>query len=516
MVYDMLYDWQRKIVDQIRDKQAYGLFLDCGLGKTPVSIACAEQHDCTKLIIISINSKAIEKVDKKGSFLWWAYKGMFNGYEILDKKSKPELCSKDRNQILIMNYESLFVRAKAGGVSPMRPILESFIKSCEGHNTAIIIDESHSLKNYSSQRTKTCLKMQKMLMVYTKHHTWTYLLTGTPFTTGYIDLWTQLKVLGCPMSKTAYLEKFAIRDNRPGLLGFQQPIVGYKNIDDLYRLIHQYAITIKSDTVVRLPEQIFVDHTYEPSLEFEMLTAEKCPGKKVLDYCIGKGITLQDSYDPLEYNTNHLKNNPFYRNIAYPKLDWLAETAGAFWLRSRQLSIGFQGNSDYSIWYNRDRLALLEKFLEDNPDNYVLFYAFTPELVEIFAICDKLGYNIDVLSGDIKSTAFYDRYASQTPEQQFNNRKNIFLLNWQTGSTGLNLQEYSKCIIFDYPVFRDWQQGLARLHRLGQKADTVIYHIFTCNNWLDNGMRAAIDQQRDYTDDTFASDLARVNGFLGK
>lgn len=515
-IYDMLYDWQRKIVDQVKDRQAYGLFLDCGLGKTPLSLACAEQHECTKLIIISINAKASEKVDKKGSFLWWAYKGIFNGYDILDKKSKPEECDQSRSQILIMNYESLFVRNKEGGSAPMRPILASFVKSCAGCNTAIIIDESHSLKNYSSQRTKTCIQMQKQLMVCTRKHVWTYLLTGTPFTTGYIDLWTQLKMLGCPMSKTAYIERFAIRDNRPGLLGFQQPIIGYRNVEELYGIVHQYAITIKSDTVVKLPEQIFVEHTYEKTQDFTMLTSERLPGNDVLMYCMAKNVRLQDSYDAHDYSTPHLKNNPFYRNIAYPSLEWLAETAGALWLRARQLSIGFQGNSERYAWYSRERLDMLERFLAENPDNYVLFYTFTPELFEIFAICDRLGYDIDVLSGDIKSTHFYDTYAAQTPDQQFNNRKNIFILNWQTGSTGLNLQEYSKCIIFDYPVFRDWQQGLARLRRLGQKAETVVYHVFSSENWLDQGMRQAINEQRDYTDDTFASDLHRVNGFLGR
>ena len=510
----MLYDWQKKIVDQIEDKKAYGLFLDCGLGKTPLSLACAERHQCTKLIIISINAKASEKVDKKGSFLWWAYKGIFNGYDILNKKSKIQSCDNTRNQILSINYESLFAKTTNGGKAPLKPIVKAFVESCKDHNTAIIIDESHSLKNYSSQRTKSCIDIQKYLMLYTHGNTWTYLLTGTPFTTGYIDLWTQLKMLGCPMTKTQYLEKFTIRGNLPNLLGYQQPIVGYKNVNELYDLMHQYAITIKSNTVVKLPDQIFVDHSYSASLDFIMFTKEKYSGKNILEYAHLRNVKLEGLYDPIKYNTSHYKNNPFYRNIAYPKLNWLAETAGAFWMRCRQLSIGFQGNEEGFEWYDRTRLELLENFLTNNPDNYILFYSYTPELYELFNICQKLNYNIDVLAGDIKSSFFYDKYTSQSNEEKFNNKKNIFILNWQTGSTGLNLQEYSKCIIFDYPVYRDWQQGLARVCRLGQRSDTVIYHTFTSENWLDLGMKEAIDERRDYTDKTFASDLFRVNNIL--
>ena len=31
MIYNMLFDWQKKIVDQNMDKKRFGIFLDCGL-----------------------------------------------------------------------------------------------------------------------------------------------------------------------------------------------------------------------------------------------------------------------------------------------------------------------------------------------------------------------------------------------------------------------------------------------------------------------------------------------------
>ena len=31
MIYDMLFDWQKQIIDKFEDKKRFGLFLDMGL-----------------------------------------------------------------------------------------------------------------------------------------------------------------------------------------------------------------------------------------------------------------------------------------------------------------------------------------------------------------------------------------------------------------------------------------------------------------------------------------------------
>ena len=175
----------------------------------------------------------------------------------------------------------------------------------------------------------------------------------------------------------------------------------------------------------------------------------------------------------------------------YPDTKYLAETTGAFWLRSRQISIGFLGNAGECEWYDTTRLKSLEKFLSENEDNYVLFYNFTPELLEIYSICEKLGYNIDVYSGEVKSTFFYEKYSHQSEEEQLINKKNIILANFASGSTGMNWQNYHQCILFSIPLFKDYTQALARIYRIGQK-DLVVYHTFYQNNWLDKSMIKAL------------------------
>ena len=74
MIYEKLYTWQKNLVDKYKDRESFGLFLDMGLwlGKTPIALGFAEENNCTKILIITINAKAIESEKVKGSWLNWA------------------------------------------------------------------------------------------------------------------------------------------------------------------------------------------------------------------------------------------------------------------------------------------------------------------------------------------------------------------------------------------------------------------------------------------------------------
>lgn len=505
-IYEELYDWQKEIVNKIKPKKAFGLFLDMGTGKTPISLALAEQNECTKLIIITLNSKALEKESVNGSWLNWISKSSIN-YKAYDKTAT----SFDSNQpeALILNYESLFKRGtdkkanKKGNKKAkveLRDNIESFVNSCKNHKVALIIDESHKVKNLQSLQTSAIIKLQKLLNLKSKE-LYTYLLTGTPFTTGYEDLYAQLKLLGYSNTKGGFLDNYCVRGNVPGLLGWQQPIVGYKNVDNLYKLVHQFAITIKSEEVLNLPEKIFINHVIFNNPSFDIFTKPKEKGTEIIKYGKTRGIEFDSSY-----NTNSKVNNPFYGNIDYPAMDYLAQTGGSFYLRARQLSIGFNGNAQKSIWYDKTRLKELKRFLQDNVENYLLFYNYTPELLELYEICEELGYNIDVYCGEIKSTYYYEKYEKMSPEEKLTNKKNIILSNYSSGSTGLNWQEYNHCILFSMPLYKDFEQGIKRLHRNGQK-NNVFYHIFMGNNWLDKRMKRALETQQDYSKEMFEEDL---------
>lgn len=509
-LYNTLFDYQQHIVDKFKSRDSFGLFLDMGLGKTILSLAFAEVNNCTKVIIITINAKAEESMTIKDSWLGWASKSNIQ-YSLHNKHSNSKYCI-EQNDLLVINYESLFVRTKDKKQKvQLKDIILDFIYSCAGHNVAIIVDESHKMKNLKSLQTEAIFKLKTYLKMQAQH-VYTYLLTGTPFTTGYIDLYSQLKMLDYPDTKTNFVDRYCVKGNLPGLLGWQQPIVGYKNIDELYELIHKYAITIKSEEVVNLPEQIFISHPIECSHAFTMLTTERIEGKEVVKENASHKSKINDI---LQYNTDNKVNNPYYRNIAYPDLKWLAETSGTFWLRAREISIGFQGNSEDAEWYDMSRMNAIKNFLDRNRDNYIIFYNYTPELIQLFNICEELGYNVDAFCGEIKSLFFYEKYSNLTESEKLVNKGNVILANFASGSTGMNWQNYSKVIIASTPLYKDYAQAIKRVHRPGQK-EKVFYHSFYQKNWLDYSMQKALSEQKQYSQDMYDADLARINQIMNR
>lgn len=513
MVYNMLYDWQKKICDAIT-MPSFGLFLDCGCGKTPVSLGLAEFRKCEKILVITLNSKATETVDIKGSWHDWSTKLDNGDFAIHEKKEKsPQFGEKD---VYIVNYDSLYVREKSESTDKrkkplkLRPPLLDFIASCEGKPSCIICDESHKLKDASTNISKSVDLILAKMKAVAKRVTM-LLLSGTPFTTGYIDLWNQLRLLGCPMKKQEFKDKFCEMGHFKRLAAWQQPIVGYKNLDELYRLTHLYSITIKSEDVVKLPDAFHVDYPLPPSEFFKILTKPYLKEPEFVAHngrLARMGLSLID-IESAPMKSKNLYYNPWYRNIDYPEEDFVCDTPALLWMRARQLSIGFQGNGEKYRWYDRSRLERFKEFMEDYPDNYVVFYNYVPEFNELFWICDKLGYNIDVYNGEIKSLYFYDLYEKQTENQRIANRKNIILANFATGSTGKNWQNYNKCVLFSIPLYKDWEQGLKRVLRIGSTEPVTYYHFFS-DNWLDNDMRSALDSGIQYSQDMFNKALNKV------
>ena len=182
-IFEKLFPWQKNLVNKFKDKPSYGLFLDMGLGKTPISLSFAEVNKCEKVIVITLNGKVSETIDTDGSWYWWAAKSDMNWVQFR-KKENSDKYDVDENEILITNYESLFSRSKAKTAKcQLNDFLMSFIQHCKGKNVAVIVDESHKVKSAGSQQSMAVDMIRKLLTKHAKSLK-LYLLSGTPFTTG--------------------------------------------------------------------------------------------------------------------------------------------------------------------------------------------------------------------------------------------------------------------------------------------------------------------------------------------
>ena len=157
MLYDLLYPYQKKIVNDLKDYDSNALFMDVGTGKSITSLALFEQKQiqkkCNKLLIICLCAKIEEwKADCEKWF-------PFSETIVLDKPKMKEKFEYDDYDIAIINFEKTWRYDKL-----------LYLDS----NTMIIIDESHKIK---SSETKVghfmqLLSMKTPIKLYLQQHLW--------------------------------------------------------------------------------------------------------------------------------------------------------------------------------------------------------------------------------------------------------------------------------------------------------------------------------------------------------
>jgi SNF2 family DNA or RNA helicase len=334
MIYDLLYTYQKKIVDELKCFDATALFLDVGTGKSITSLALYEHklitNKCNKLLIVCLCAKVEEwKYDCERWF-------PFSRVLIIDGKQKS--WDRFRNEdydIAIINFEKTWRNNNLLLIS---------------NKTMIIIDESHKIK---SADTKIGKYMQK-LSFCTPYKT---ILTATPMGNGYIDLYNQLYFLGyLQCSLNGFKEKYCIEKlvYYPGMKPFKQ-IISYRNTDYLDMIVSKYARyyerKINDDLI---PSEIMVPikleekyHRIAKDRVYEDLVLDKVSSKRIAlkSLCSGTiiGNALVDTKDlHREYQLNTYK------------LDWV------------------------------------KSFLEDFKDRVVIFYMYDHQRDQLYDMITKL------------------------------------------------------------------------------------------------------------------------------
>ena len=235
MIYDKLYDYQKKIVDSRKDYESHALFMDMGTGKTITSLALFEQSQLKKLLIICIVSKKNDWRDEVEK-----YCNMQS--TILDKgTTKNKELLKNKSDCYIVSFESCWR-------------LDKDLLKLINENWFIIIDESHKIKNTKSKIGKFVNKLR--LRTYGK-----CILTGTPQNQGYIDYYNQLKFIDVLMMKESdFKEHFCVYELSLFNGRYVNQLVGYKNVKELDRIINDNCIffkrTIDDD---KIPTDIFIN-----------------------------------------------------------------------------------------------------------------------------------------------------------------------------------------------------------------------------------------------------------------
>ena len=254
-----------------RDREAYGLFLEQGLGKTKVILDTAahlwSNGKINTLLIIAPNGVHAQWVtDQMPVHMpdFVPHKALI--YRSAQTKqwtahAEDVLAYDDGLRIIAMHQEAL--ATKKG---------ESFLHRALHSGRALwVIDESDSIKSAGAERTKVALR-------YRGSAPYRRILTGTPVSNGIEDLFTQLKWLDDDVhgfsSFYTFRNRYCVTQPVPGAPRGVVKIVGYQNVDELKHRMDAWTLRLTAADCLGLPERVYMEHPVQMTEEQKRTYAE--------------------------------------------------------------------------------------------------------------------------------------------------------------------------------------------------------------------------------------------------
>lgn len=271
-----LYNHQKKILDDLREKNKIALYLDMGLGKTVTSSMKAVSYQ-VPILVVCMKSLVSQWIYHFGEW--------HSDYQIYDLSKSKQL------NTFLEDTNTLKVGIITYGLQWRRKELQKL------KGFTLILDESQNICNPTSKQTKGIFKLKFDNLI---------LASGTPCGGAYEKLYTQYKLLGGTLTKQQYESRYCnMFDMEVGGVRFKvlSKTNPYKNIDELKQWFRDNgAVFMKSEEVLSLPEQSFIDI--------------KCDNTKYYREFVRDGYTEVDGNDLLnDTSLNDMLNRRYLAGV---------------------------------------------------------------------------------------------------------------------------------------------------------------------------------------------------------
>lgn len=398
-------------------------YLDMGLGKTFVG---AEKSIQMKKNILLVCQKS--KIDDwKKHFLEY-YAAQIVLCDLTNKlEFEPFIKLQNNGSYIVVgviNYDLMFRR-------PDLLKLKDF---------TLMLDESSNIQNEKAKRSKFVLKLQPENVV---------LLSGTPVSGKYENLWTQAKLLGWNLSKKVYQQHY-VNWKTIDVGGVPINIVDkenpYKNTDRLKNKFREHgAVFMKTEECFELPKQNFIELSVNSSKEYRKFKKDKI-------------VSTSDG------------------------IELVGDTKLTQMLCERQLC----------GMYSQEKLQAFKDLAESTLDRLIVFYNFNDELYSLKKVAEELERPTSEVNGKIKDLKAYESESNS-----------ITFIQYQAGAMGLNLQKANKIIYFTLPLMSElYEQSKKRIHRIGQN-QACFYYLLIVKNSIEQNIKEVLEMRKDFTDELF-------------
>ena len=309
---------------------------------------------------------------------------------------------------------------------------------------AIVIDELSSFKNWSSKRFKALMKVRPLAKRVIG-------LTGTPTSNGLMDLFAEFKVLdmGQRLGRfiTKYRQDYFKPDKRNGQVVFSYaPLPGAE--ERIYEKISDITISMKAADHLRMPELIESEYSVRMNEEEKKMYADMC-----------EQLVLQLKGDEVT-----------------------AANAGVLSGKLAQMANGAVYTDGRTTLHIHDRkLDALEDIVESmngKPLLVAYWFRHDAERIEKRVPCVRLDTD--------GAIARWNR--GEIP---------VALIHPASAGHGLNLQSGGSTLVWFGITWslEFYQQTVARLHRQGQSAKTVVVQHIIAKGTIDERILRALKRK---------------------
>ena len=229
-------------IENLQTKEAAGLFLDMGLGKTVVSLTVVEElkNDYLEEIkTLVIAPKRVADDTWTTEYEKWDHLKGLKIIKIMGNPKQREAALKEEGDIYIVTRDNIAWLVKLLGR--------------KWDFDTVIIDELSSFKSNKSQRFKELRKVRPFIKRIIG-------LTGTPTPNGYEDLWAQVYLLdrGQRLGKTLteFRKRYFNTLYRHGYNEYELREGAKEQIDETLK---DLCISMKAKDYLKLKEPLFID-----------------------------------------------------------------------------------------------------------------------------------------------------------------------------------------------------------------------------------------------------------------
>lgn len=431
------HDYQSFVIQFLKDHPVAALFLDCGLGKTSITLTALsdmlfDSFEISRVLVVA--PMRVATISWPKEIAKWDHLKDIRFIVVSGTAEERKAALEADADIYLISRDNVQWLVEKSGVP--------FEFDC------LVLDELSSFKNHQAKRFKSLLKVRPRVKRVIG-------LTGTPASNGLMDLFSEYRLLDMGERLGRYITRFRDRwflpDRRNGMQVFtyKQRTGAEKEI---YEAIGDITVSMKSTDYLEMPELVMAEREVFLS-EDEMELYKDMKDELVAEWS-GKEIT--------------------------------ASNAAVLSGKLMQMANGMVYGDGGSVWIHDEKLDALSDIIEEAYGNPVLVvYWFQHDYERIVGLLGELG----VSYADLRSESAIDDWNDRLLD--------VGLIHPASAGHGLNLQDGGSTIVWFGPIWslELYQQTNARLWRQGQKSGTVVIMHIVAKDTIDEKVLDALESK---------------------